>query len=123
MPQEADHEDAKLAVNCCVPPTVSVGVAGVTVTAATVTVADPEFAPDVEVTVQDSAFVVAEKKPADEIDPEHPELTVQVEPDTEDVNCCVPDFGMVAVDGDTVMMIELVGIRGLSGPSAALIAP
>jgi hypothetical protein len=111
----------KLEMNCWVAPTFSDIADGVTVTAWTVTSPEPEFAPDVAVTVQDSAVVVALKNPLLETEPVQPELTVHVGDDADVVNCCVPATGIVAVVGDTVTIVAEPGNVGLSGPSAALI--
>jgi hypothetical protein len=55
----------------------------------------------VSVTVHDSVFVVAVNTPDVELmEPLHPDPTDQVPPEMEELNCCVPDFGMVAVVGE-----------------------
>lgn len=122
MPESADHEDGKLAVNCCVPPTVMDAVEGDTVTAEIVIVAVPEDAPSVEVTVQTSGEELAVTTPFAAIVAMHPGFKDHVEPETEELNCCVPETGITAFEGETVIAVVPVGISGLSGPSAALMS-
>jgi hypothetical protein len=121
VPADADHVtlDWPVAVNCCVPPSITFAVDGDTVIgcagALSVTVAVPDWLPDpvaVMVTVLEEGMVAgAVNRPAEVIvpaDADHVTLDCPVA-----VNCRVPPSVTFAVEGDTTIAETNVTVRVL----------